>query len=99
MAVGSRLAPTGAAAAVGFPLTAAAAAVDPAQAQAPERKPNILVIMGDDVGLPDQAVTLATVLKSLGYETGRRSPTCGRIHSNAPPRSVAKASTTWAAVT
>jgi arylsulfatase len=110
----------------------------PAQAQAPARKPNILVIMGDDVGwfnigaysrgimsgktpnldklaadgmmftdyyaeasctagranfitgeiplrtglttvgqagadvgLPDQAVTLATVLKSLGYETGQ----------------------------
>jgi len=26
---------------------------------------------GADVGLPDQAVTLATVLKSLGYETGQ----------------------------
>jgi arylsulfatase len=114
------------------------AVANPAQAQAPARKPNILVIMGDDVGwfnvgaysrgimsgktpnldklaadgmmftdyyaeasctagranfitgeiplrtglttvgqagadvgLPDQAVTLATVLKSLGYETGQ----------------------------
>jgi arylsulfatase A-like enzyme len=26
---------------------------------------------GADVGLPDQAVTLATVLKALGYETGQ----------------------------
>src|SRR5262244_265117 len=26
---------------------------------------------GADVGIPDQAVTLATVLKSLGYETGQ----------------------------
>src|SRR5207302_2068503 len=26
---------------------------------------------GADVGMPDQAVTLATVLKSLGYETGQ----------------------------
>jgi arylsulfatase A-like enzyme len=26
---------------------------------------------GADVGLPDEAVTLATVLKSLGYETGQ----------------------------
>jgi arylsulfatase A-like enzyme len=136
--VGSRLSRAGRALAVGFLLIATAAAVDPAQAQAPERKPNILVIMGDDVGwfnvgayhrgimsgktpnldqlasegmiftdyyaeasctagranfitgelplrtglttvgqagadvgLPDQAVTLATVLKSLGYETGQ----------------------------
>jgi arylsulfatase A-like enzyme len=28
-------------------------------------------LAGADVGLPDQAVTLATVLKSLGYETGQ----------------------------
>src|SRR3974377_798523 len=26
---------------------------------------------GADVGIPDQAVTLATVLKDLGYETGQ----------------------------
>jgi arylsulfatase A-like enzyme len=30
---------------------------------------------GADVGLPDQAVTLATVLKSLGYETGSSART------------------------
>jgi arylsulfatase len=119
-------------------LFGAAAMPTPAQAQAPARKPNILVIMGDDVGwfnigayhrgmmsgktpnldklaadgmmftdyyaeasctagranfitgeiplrtglttvgqagadvgLPDQAVTLATVLKAQGYETGQ----------------------------
>jgi arylsulfatase A-like enzyme len=28
-------------------------------------------LAGADVGIPDQAVTLATVLKSLGYETGQ----------------------------
>jgi arylsulfatase A-like enzyme len=28
-------------------------------------------LAGADVGMPDQAVTLATVLKSLGYETGQ----------------------------
>jgi arylsulfatase A-like enzyme len=122
----------------GVLLAATAVVAGPARAQAPERKPNILVIMGDDVGwfnvgayhrgmmsgktpnldqlasqgmmftdyyaeasctagranfitgelplrtglttvgqagadvgLPDQAVTLATVLKSLGYETGQ----------------------------
>ena len=124
--------------AVGALLAASAVAAPPAQAQAPVRKPNILVIMGDDVGwfnigayhrgmmsgrtpnldklasegmmftdyyaeasctagranfitgelplrtglttvgqagadvgLPDQAVTLATVLKAQGYETGQ----------------------------
>ena len=124
--------------AAGLLLAATIAVASPAQAQAPARKPNILVIMGDDVGwfnvgaysrgimsgktpnldklaadgmmftdyyaeasctagranfitgeiplrtglttvgqagadvgLPDQAVTLATVLKSLGYETGQ----------------------------
>jgi arylsulfatase A-like enzyme len=122
----------------GLLFAATIAVASPAQAQAPARKPNILVIMGDDVGwfnvgaysrgimsgktpnldklaadgmmftdyyaeasctagranfitgeiplrtglttvgqagadvgLPDQAVTLATVLKSLGYETGQ----------------------------
>ena len=124
--------------AAGLLLAATMVVASPAQAQAPARKPNILVIMGDDVGwfnigaysrgimsgktpnldklaadgmmftdyyaeasctagranfitgeiplrtglttvgqagadvgLPDQAVTLATVLKSLGYETGQ----------------------------
>jgi arylsulfatase A-like enzyme len=124
--------------AVGGVLAASTAAPDPARAQTPARKPNILVIMGDDVGwfnigayhrgmmsgktpnldklasegmlftdyyaeasctagranfitgelplrtglttvgqagadvgLPDEAVTLATILKSLGYETGQ----------------------------
>ena len=122
----------------GMLLTSALTAVPPAAAQAPAKPPNILVIMGDDVGwfnigayhqgimsgktpnldslaaeglrftdyyaeasctagranfitgelplrtglttvgqagadvgLPDQAVTLATVLKSLGYATGQ----------------------------
>src|ERR1700757_3786211 len=37
-----------------------------------ERRPrNGLRQAGADVGLPDEAVTLATVLKSLGYETGQ----------------------------
>ena len=122
----------------GLLLTSALTAASPAAAQAPAKPPNILVIMGDDVGwfnigayhqgimsgktpnlyklaaeglrftdyyaeasctagranfitgelplrtglttvgqagadvgLPDEAVTLATVLKSLGYETGQ----------------------------
>jgi arylsulfatase len=127
-----------AALAAGFLLAATALVGPPAQAQAPTRKPNVLVIMGDDVGwfnigaynrgimsgktpnldklaadgmmftdyyaeasctagranfitgelplrtglttvgqagadvgMPDQAVTLATVLKAQGYETGQ----------------------------
>jgi arylsulfatase A-like enzyme len=136
--VGSRLSRTFGALAISFLLAATTLVGPPAQAQAPARKPNILVIMGDDVGwfnigaysrgimsgktpnldklaadgmmftdyyaeasctagranfitgeiplrtglttvgqagadvgIPDQAVTLATVLKSLGYETGQ----------------------------
>ncbi|MDR3533852.1 MAG: arylsulfatase [Rhodopila sp.] len=138
MTVGLGLSRARDALAVGFLLAATMAVTAPAQAQAPAQKPNILVIMGDDVGwfnvgayhrgimsgktpnldklasegmmftdyyaeasctagranfitgelplrtglttvgqagadvgLPDQAVTLATVLKSLGYETGQ----------------------------
>src|SRR6202162_759298 len=50
LAVGSRRSQAGGALAGGVLLSAAAGGVHPAQAQAPERKPNILVIMGDDVG-------------------------------------------------
>ncbi len=138
MIVGSRLSQAVSALAVGVLLAVTMVVASPANAQAPARKPNILVIMGDDVGwfnigayhrgimsgktpnldklasegmmftdyyaeasctagranfitgelplrtglttvgqagadvgLPDQAVTLATVLKSLGYETGQ----------------------------
>ena len=138
MTAGSRLLQTCGTLVAGSLLVAAMAVAGPAQAQAPARKPNILVIMGDDVGwfnigaynrgmmsgktpnldklaadgmlftdyyaeasctagranfitgelplrtglttvgqagadvgLPDAAVTLATVLKSLGYETGQ----------------------------
>jgi phosphoglycerol transferase MdoB-like AlkP superfamily enzyme len=52
MTDGSRFAQTVRALAVGLLLVAAAATVGAAQAQAPApaRKPNILVIMGDDIG-------------------------------------------------
>src|ERR1700722_11043569 len=52
MTAGSRFAQTVRALAVGLLLVAAAATVGAAQAQAPApaRKPNILVIMGDDIG-------------------------------------------------
>jgi arylsulfatase A-like enzyme len=138
MTVGSRLSQAVSSLAVGFLLAVTMVVASPADAQAPARKPNILMIMGDDVGwfnigayhrgimsgktpnldklasegmmftdyyaeasctagranfitgelplrtglttvgwagadvgLPDEAVTLATVLKSLGYETGQ----------------------------
>jgi arylsulfatase A-like enzyme len=138
MTIGSSLSRFWGALAVGTLLAATALVSTPAHAQAPAQRPNILVIMGDDVGwfnigayhrgimsgktpnldklaadgmmftdyyaeasctagranfitgeiplrtglttvgqagadvgLPDQAVTLATVLKSLGYETGQ----------------------------
>jgi len=39
---------------------------------------------GADVGLPDEAVTLATALKSLGYETGVRQEPPGRLEQVPP---------------
>jgi arylsulfatase len=53
---------------------AAVSLITPAQAA---KKPNIIVIMGDDigmwnkVGMPDKAPTIATALKDLGYATGQ----------------------------
>jgi hypothetical protein len=50
MTVGSRLSHAISAFAGAFLLVVAVATVGPAQAQSQARKPNILVIMGDDVG-------------------------------------------------
>jgi arylsulfatase A-like enzyme len=36
-----------------------------------EQKPNILFIMGDDIGLRAEDPTVDDVMKSLGYATGQ----------------------------
>jgi arylsulfatase A-like enzyme len=50
----------------GFLLAATAVVASPAQAQAPERKPNILVIFGDDIG---QSNVSAYTFGVMGYKT------------------------------